>query len=184
MVSNTGGVLTLSPSFSATVTASSWYKGDTLTLQQPIDTDQTVTTGIYASDPAFEKAMRAMALIAQGAYGTPGGLANNQGRLSAATYLLQDSLQSPAPGTPPYGTEETSDISTLASTIGFTQSTIANKTTNEQTYAGFIQNRLAKIEQSDPTTTITELLADNNALQASYQSLSKMWSLSLLDYIK
>jgi len=181
-----GDTLTLASS-PPTVTANSWYKGDTLSISQPTSATGNVGVAVYASDPAFEKAMRAMAIIAQGAPNTPGGLAANQDRIKAASYLLGASLNNPGLGTPPpplSGSEEVSNIASLSSQIGFNLANIDNQTNAETQIQGFIQTRLGNIENEDPTTAITNLEADNNSLQASYQSLAQLFSLSLLNYIK
>jgi len=181
-----GNTLTLTSS-PPTVTASSWYKGDTLSISQPTSATGNVGVAVYASDPAFEKAIRAMAMIAQGAPNTPGGLAANQSRLKAASYLLNASLDNPGLGTPPpplSGMEEVSNITSLSSQIGFNLANINEQTTSETQIQGFIQTRLGDIENEDPTTAITNLEADSKSMQASYQSLAQLFSLSLLNYIK
>lgn len=169
---------------SARIDSSTWYHGDTLELKQHISSDRTVDVGIYASDPAFEKAFRAMSIIAQGAFGTSGGLDKNLDRLGQALYLLNDSLQSPTPGTPPFGPESRSDINTLQSNLGFTASVITQATTDHKQYAAFLDQRISDLSQADKTETITMMLSDSNALQASYQSLAKVQSLSLINFLK
>ncbi len=167
-----------------TLTAPSWYQGDTLSISQQIDQGRTLSVGIYASDPAFEKAIRAMGIIAQGVTGTPGGLDQNQGRIKAALYLLNSSLQSPAPGTPPYGSEMSSDLPTLQAKIGYDNATVKTKSDAETQFVGFLQTRLATVIEKDPSAAITDLLADTHTLQASYQALGQIWNLSLLNYLK
>jgi hypothetical protein len=169
---------------SARIDSSTWYHGDTLELKQHISSDRTVDIGIYASDPAFEKAFRAMSIIAQGAYGTSGGLDKNLDRLGQALYLLNDSLESPTAGTPPFGPESRSDIKSVQSNLGFTSSVITQATTDHKQYSAFLDQRIIDLSQIDKTETITMLLADSNALQASYQSLAKVQSLSLINFLK
>jgi len=186
VLSKTGSTLELSSS-PPTVTATSWYKGDTLNIEQRVDVNRSVDVGIYASDPAFEKAIRAMAMIAQGAPNTAGGLAANQNRIQAASYLLKAAIDNPGVGTPPSpltGVEDSSNISSLGSSIGYTAATIKTKTDNETSLVGFIQTRIANMTTKDPTEAITQLLSDSNSMQASYQSLAKIFDLSLLNYIK
>jgi flagellin-like hook-associated protein FlgL len=168
----------------ADITTSSWYKGDTLQVQHRIDQDRQVNVGIYASDTAFEKAIRAMGIIAQGTYGTAGGLDKNQKRISQALYLLNDSLESPASGTPPFGAEQRGDMNSVQQNLGFTQQVISQKNDKHNNFINFLDTRISDIEQVDKTTAVTSLLNDSNALQASYQSLAKVQSLSLLNYVK
>ena len=184
--SASGDTLTLATT-PPSISASSWYKGDTLNIEQPINSSTNLGIGIYASDPAFEKAIRAMGMIAQGAANTPGGLAANQDRIAAASYLLSASITNPGIGTPPSplsGTEEVSNLTSLGSMVGFNLANINNQVNSETQLQGFIQTRLGTIENEDPTTAITNLLADNQSLQASYQSLSQIFNLSILNYLK
>jgi hypothetical protein len=176
--------VSLTAGASGQISSTTWYKGDTLSLQQHVSQDRAVDVGIYASDPAFEKALRAMALIAQGTYGTAGGLDSNLERVNQALYLLNDSLESPAGGTPPFGAEVRSDIKALQSNLGFTTSVITQATTDHKQYEAFLDQRIIDLSQIDRTETITLLLSDSNALQASYQSLAKVQTLSLINYLK
>lgn len=176
-------LLTTETVTTADISASSWYKGDTLQIQHRIDDNRQVDVGIYASDTAFEKAFRALGLIAQGAWGTAGGLDNNQARITQAKFLINDAIESPAAGTPPFGTELRGDIQSVQQNLGFVQQMIANKNEKHNNFIDFLQTRITGIEQIDSTTAVTALLADSNALQASYQSLAKIQSLSLLNYL-
>jgi flagellin-like hook-associated protein FlgL len=168
----------------ATIDTNSWYKGDTLTLQHRVDAGRAIDFGVYASDPAFEKALRAMYVIAQGKFGTAGGLENNQSRVNAALYLTNDALQSPASGTAPYGAEERSDINSVQANIGVAQQTIKLTDDKHTQFIGFLDQRIIDIAHVDKTEAVTLLLNDSNALQASYQALAQVRNLSLLTYLK
>lgn len=171
----------------ATLSATSWYKGDTQAIQHRVDKDRTLEMNVVASDPAFEKAFRALGLIAQGEYGTDGGLEANWDRIEQALYLIRDSLEHPAANTPPNGlpaTEMSSDMTTLRSTVGTMASTLRIKNEKHESYIGFLTTRIATIEQIDKTEAITALLDDQNALEASYQALSRVRDMSLLKYMQ
>lgn len=171
-------------STTSSFTSTSWYKGDDSTLQQRIDTDTLLDVSMYASDPAFEKALRAMGLIAQGVTGTAGGLDQNQDRITAARYLVADALESPAAGKPPYGAEERSDIETLQSRIGVNQSVIKIRNEKHTQYMALFQARADSLENVDKTEAVTMLLSEQRALEASYQTLASVRQLSLLNYMK
>lgn len=172
-------------STTATFSATSWYKGDTIGLQHRIDDNVTVDVAMFASDPAFEKAFRAMGLIAQGAVGTAGGLDNNMSRLAAARYLMSDALSNPPSGsTPPYGDELVSNIEGLQSRVGITQSAIKARNEKHTQFAAFLDQRIINMENIDKTLAITMLLDDKTALEASYQTLATVRGLSLLNYMK
>jgi len=171
-------------STTATLSSSSYYQGDAKVPQQIINSGRTVSIGTTAADPAFEKALRAMGIIAQGVYGTAGGLDQNMARVSNALYLLSDSLQSPAAGTPPYGPEASSDINSVSQNIGYTQQIIAQQNTTMNQVNGYLQSQISSQINSDPTTAVTTLLNDSNTLQAAYQALAQIRNLNLMNYLK
>lgn len=168
----------------ATLNSTSWYQGDNMQLKQKIDDSRQVDIGIYASDPAFDKAFRAMGLIAQGAYGTAGGLENNMQRLDQARALIQDAISRNSSQPGPFGVEQPSDIEALRAQNGTTLSVIQSASDIHKTYSGFIQTRLDSMVTIDKTEAITKLMDDQTSLQASYQALSKVRELSLLQYMK
>ncbi len=168
----------------ADLNVSSWYKGDSLQIQHRVDQNDQVDVGIYASDTAFEKAFRALGMLAQGTYGTAGGLDQNQSRINQAMYLLNDALTSPAEGTPPFGPELRGDVNALSTKLGFTASTINNTLAYQNNFVGFLQGQISKITVADQNTVVTTLMSETNSLQASYQSLAKVSGLSLINYLK
>ncbi|MBI3446494.1 MAG: hypothetical protein HY055_14335 [Magnetospirillum sp.] len=171
-------------STTSSMSSNTWYQGDTLQLQHRVDTDRTVDVGIYASDPAFEKAIRGLSLIAQGVFGTAGGLDAHPERISQALYLINDAIESPASGTPPFGAEKAGDIKTVSANIGSTQSIISQKNDKHNQFITFLNQRVIDIAQVDKTTAVTTLLSDQTALQGSYQALAQVHSLSLLNFLK
>jgi flagellin-like hook-associated protein FlgL len=177
-------IATEAGSTTAKIDASSWYKGDNLTIQQQVDKDRTLDVGINAADPGFEKAIRAMGMIAQGAFGTAGGLDQNQSRIHNAIYLLNDALDTPTPGPAPFGTEVSGNITSVQQKIGVAQSVIKYKNDLHTQTIGFLDSRISDITVMDKTEAVTALMTDSNALQASYQALAKVQSLSLLNFLK
>lgn len=175
---------TQAASANITLDSDGWYKGDTIELQHRVDSDRSVDVGIYASAPAFEKAFRALGLIAQGVYGTAGGLENHPERVAEAKFLIQDAIERNGNGTGPMGTEQTGDLHSLQAQIGVTQNVINTKNTKHKAFAGFLDTRIADMERVDKTEAIARLLDDQTALQASYQSLATVRGLSLLNYMK
>jgi|AGTN01.3.fsa_nt_gi Flagellin and related hook-associated proteins len=166
------------------IDANSWYKGDTIQIQQRIDTDRIIDLGVYASDPAFEKAFRAMGLIAQGAYGTPGGLDQNLERVDQARFLIKDAISRNGTGLGPFGQEQSGDLEQLQTQVGVSASMIATKNAKHQSFAGFLDQRIIGLENVDKTEAVTRLLDDQTALQTSYQALASIRQLSLLNYMK
>ncbi len=175
--------LTAESTTSAAVTQESWYRGDTMTIQHRVDVARTLEFGIYASDPAIEKALRAMGIIAQGAWGTAGGLENNTDRLDAARFLITDALDGPATGTPPYGAETAGDLEKLQSQMAVVRQSILNTNTKHNEFISFLDTRIIAMENVDMTEAITRLLDDQRALEAGYQALATVRELSLMQYL-
>jgi len=166
-----------------TIASKSYYAGDDLTVTHRVDENRSLQFDLNGLDPAFEKAIRAMAIIAQGEFGTEGGLDQNISRVENSIYLLESAYDGTVAGTPPYGTEQTSSIRDLLITSGY-QKVLLNQTTeSHKTYTGFIEGQIANIENADPLETITQLLDDQRALEASYQTLARIRELSLINYM-
>jgi flagellin-like hook-associated protein FlgL len=168
----------------AQMSATSWYKGDTLAMQAHIDSNATIDTSIPASNSAFEKAMRACGLIAQGVFGTAGGLDQHSDRVQAAITLLSDSLQHSATDKMPYGPEQSGDIDGLQKRVGLNLSAIDTKKTSLTQFKAFLDTRVSDIEQIDSATAIMSLQNDSTALQSSYRALAQSQQLSLINFLK
>ena len=187
----TSSQLTVAPANTAvqvaanvSLSTSSYYAGNTATLGQEIDNNTPLPYGVTAADPAFEKAFRAMALIAEGQTGTAGGLDTNTNRLQAANYLVTSALDNSATGTPPFGKESSSNINDLSLNLDLQTQTLSNVTSSQTNFQNFLQTAVGTLTNADSTQTIVELLDQQSALQASYQALSTVRQLSLLNYLK
>jgi flagellar hook-associated protein 3 FlgL len=167
----------------ATISASSYYGGDTSTQTHRVSENREFNLDVNAIDPAFDKAIRAMALIAQGVYGTAGGLDQNLDRLDDAIYLVNAAMDAPPTGTPPYGTELTSNLAQIQQDIGFERLLISRTNESNQTLIGFFDNRIIETENADTLEVTTELLDQSNALEASYRALARIQQLSLTDFL-
>jgi flagellin-like hook-associated protein FlgL len=166
------------------MSAQSWYKGDTLSLNTSINQTTTIDTSLTASDSAFEKVVRACGIIAQGAYGTAGGLDQHPERVAQAITLLSDALLHSSTTTMPFGKEESSDLDGLQKRVGLNLTAIKNSNAALTQMKSFFVNRVSDIEQISSTEAITALLADSQALQTSYQALAKMQQMSLINFLK
>jgi flagellin-like hook-associated protein FlgL len=183
--------LTVAPANSAvqvasnvSLSTSSYYSGNTATLSQQIDNNTPMPYGVTAADPAFEKAIRAMALIAEGQTGTAGGLDNNNDRAVEANYLINSALDNSATGTPPFGAEKAGDVNDLSLKLDLQIQTLNGVTTQQTNFQNFLQTAVGQLTNADSTQTIVELLNQQSALQASYQALATVRQLSLLNYLK
>ena len=166
-----------------TIAATPYYAGDTVTTTHRTSELRSVENELTAIDPAFEKAIRGMMIILQGKYGTAGGLDENPERVSQAKDLIESSLEFTVSGTPPFGTELTSSIEQVQQNIGFNQVLLNRQNALHNDFIGFIDSSVADIENADPLATITRLLDDQRALEASYQTFARIRQLSLTNFL-
>lgn len=168
---------------SGTIAATSYYSGDAQTNTHRVSTTQSITQDIDAIDPAFEKGIRALQIIAQGAYGSAGGLDKNLDRVDDALYLVNSALQRAVTGDPPYGDELAGNIEQVEIDIGYQRVLIQTTTEINLNLMSFYDESAADIENADIQETITRLLDDQNALEASYQAYARITQLSLTNYL-
>ncbi len=166
-----------------TITASPYYQGDDTNPTHRVDSTRDFSYDINATNPAFEKAIRAMGIIAQGAYGTEGGLDQNESRVSDAIYLLNSALESAVAGTPPFGSELTDNFEQVQTDLGFQQILVDQTNKNHTSLIGFFDQRVADVENIDQLEVISRLLDDSRALEASYQALARIRQLSLTNFL-
>ena len=168
----------------ATITFdTSYYKGDERTLTHRVDDNRSLTYDSTAVNPSFEKAIRAMGIIAQGAFGTTGGLDQNLGRVDQAKFLIDASLFVTVAGTPPFGAEKEGSLEELRLTIGFQQVLLDLTNTTHKNFISFQQRRILEIETADPLEAITRLTSDTRTLEASYRALARIRELGLQDFL-
>lgn len=176
-----------------TLTVASYYNGDRESLTQRTDTFASFDFDINAADPAFEKAIRAMGMIAQGAWGAAaapaaGNIAQHSDRVAESLWLLDAASSLNTTGTPPFGTADTTtanknNIEQMELDLGFWEVTIADSVTRHEQLISFFDDQVAEIENVDTLEVITELLDDSRALEASYQALSRIRQLSLSSFL-
>jgi len=167
----------------ANIKSENYYAGDTRDQHYNIADHRNVDINLNAIDPGFEKAIRALSIIAQGDFGSAGGLDKNIERIDDALYLLKDAINQPTGGTPPYGAEESGSIEYLQFEIGFIQRRIANTNTSHTNEKAYLQNAVDNIENADMTEAITNLQLEAQALEASYHVFARFQELSLNNYI-
>jgi hypothetical protein len=154
-----------------------------VSLTHRVDINRDFEINVNAADPAFEKAIRAMKIILQGAYQTDGGLDQHPERVGQALYLLQSSIERNPNGTPPFGTEQTSNIGQVQIDLAFNQVLLDRTNKRHKDFIGFLDESVARVENSDPLTTITKLLDDQRSLEASFQTLARIKQLSLINFL-
>jgi flagellin-like hook-associated protein FlgL len=166
-----------------TVSLSNYYNGDTMETQHRIDENRVIDLDVNGLNPAFDKAIRALSIIAQGEFGTAGGLDQNTDRADDAIWLLDSALDFPTDGTPPFGAEEISSIEQLRFNTAFQQTQIKSSIERETKTIVFMKNNISNIEDIDMLEATTNLLDIDRALQASYQVLARTQNLGLANFL-
>jgi flagellin-like hook-associated protein FlgL len=166
-----------------TISAASYYSGDTTVLTHRVDDDRSFSYDLTAVDPAFEKAIRAMSIIAQGEFGTAGGLDQNQDRVGDALYLLDNSLDATTSSSGPYGTEQTGNLERVLKDLSFDRVLINRMNTTHENFINYLDGQIDATEGVDNLEVITKLLDESRVLEASYEAMSRIRQLSLTNYM-
>ena len=122
-------------------------------------------------------------IILQGEFQGEGGLDQNPERIGQALFLLQSSIERTVNGTPPFGAELTSNVDQLAIDNAFNLVLLDRTNTQHKDFIGFLEESIARVENADPLETITRLLDDQRALEASFQTLARIKQLSLINFL-
>ncbi len=167
----------------STLSAPSWYRGDTLARSHGVAEGRSIDLDITAIDPAFEKAIRAMGLIAQGTFGKEGGLDQNARRIDDAMYLLNSALDRVVSGTPPFGPERAGGIEDVQRELGFNRDLIQESNLRHKDLIATLESRIADIEHVDINRAVTELLDQSQSLEASFKAIATLRGLSLMNFM-
>jgi flagellar hook-associated protein 3 FlgL len=176
----------------ASITIGNWYQGDMLGHMHRLDEDRSLSLGLNATDAAFEKAMRAFGILAQGGLVVPdpanpghemADTKEAKRRITGALVLLNSVLDRAAPLDGVYGREKGGGLDDVSSALGFQQVALEEAQSLHQHMAGIFEDRSAKLENADKTEAITLLLNGTQALEASYQVLARVQQLSLTKFL-
>lgn len=163
--------------------AASYYRGDDVARTHRVDPERTVDMGLTAADPAFEKTIRAMKLIAQGRFGSEGGLDQNPGRIEQALALLASALDPAAEGEAPLGPEAAGNLETIQVKLGVHRALINDTNERLRTSIGALDASIAGVETVNPTEIATRLFNQANALEASLTTIARVRQLSLVKFL-
>jgi flagellin-like hook-associated protein FlgL len=165
------------------VTSSSYYKGDTLETVHRVDETRSITLGVNALDPAIEKAMRGLGMMAQGVQmdsvdPTKVDATEMRRRVTEALDLINDALQhNSASG------ESPGDLTAIGYKLGSSKKVLSNAADDAATFKLFLENRMGDMENVNMLDAVTRLNDDAQALEISYSALAKIANLSLANYI-
>jgi flagellar hook-associated protein 3 FlgL len=141
--------------------SAAYYQGNSQILSVRADDDLTVDYGILASDPEFERAIRALDVVAKGA---PTDAAMLNHALEVANQALD--------GLP--------DIRTR---IGLARKTLESTNTKHTEFFLFAEQVISDIGNVDVPETVTRINEAQVTLQASYLTISRLSQTSLLNYL-
>lgn len=167
-----------------TISASSYYKGDSLTQTHRIDSNRSFVNDLNGGFGGFEKAIRAMELIAQGVFASAGGLDQHTERSTQALYILDSALNRTIKATPPpFGAESADNIRQAELDIGVNQLRINDAKIFNSDIKKFLDAAANKLEDVDLTETVAKLLAEQRTLEVSFQAFATIRQLSLSNFL-
>ena len=176
----------------ASITIGNWYQGDMLGQTHRMDEDRSLSLDLNATNPAFEKAMRAFGILAQGSL-VVADPANPEServnskearqRIEGTLVLLNSVLDRAASLAGAYGTEKSGGVDDVSTTLGFQQVALQEAQNLHRRMIAIFEDRSAKLENADKTEAITLLLNGTQALEASYQVIARVQQLSLTQFL-
>ena len=153
--------------------STSFLTGSNLTMKQKISDTQQIKLDVTGLDPAFEKLIRGLGILAEG------DLINNQTRVDDALRLVNDSLEHSSL----QPTELPSDLQGVQDRISLNLKQLSDTKEQQTQFLAFLKSRADAIDKGDPTETAVRLNSEAQSLQVSYATLSRISKLTLLDYI-
>ena len=158
-----------SPGDLTTNVAADYYGGDSGVAQATVDHNVNLQYGVTGDNPAFEQIVRVLNFFANNA--TPLSQSNptDVANVQQAQQMLGNAAQS---------------VQQLVATAGEQQANLAQLKTAHQNAITLANTSLNNIEQVDSATAITQLNTLQTQLQASYQTINLLQSLSLANYLK
>jgi flagellar hook-associated protein 3 FlgL len=197
VTANTGTVITVGAAETVTAEAATaaptiaadtrYYSGDNLTRTHRTEATRDFNVNVTGIDPAFEKAIRAMGHMAQGAFGTAGGLDQvaNQGRVIESLFFVNSALlPPPTQGIAPFGVEQVNNMQDVLQDVAYDRVLMNDTIARQKELISFINARISKAENIDPTEAVTRLLDQQRNLEASFQSFARIRALSLGDFLR
>ncbi|MBX2831443.1 MAG: hypothetical protein KTR23_09730 [Rhodospirillales bacterium] len=137
-----------------------YYDGDKQILEARIDDEYSVSYGILADNPAFQKLVQGLGIAA----GT-----DNQDAMSVALGFINDAIN---------------ELPNVQGQIGLDISNIERFETRHEDFKIFAAQAISDIETVDVPLTLAELTQYETALQASFISISRAADLSLANYLR
>ncbi len=155
-----------------------WYTGNSgpgsprSTAQARVDDSITVQYGAQANETAIRSVLQAVAVFST--FSTSPTGTNSAGQISAlSSRVTQQLLQQP-------GQQRIEDIQ---ADMAMAQSTMKDASARQTQAKATLQTIIDQTEAASPDQVASEILALQNALQASYQTTAKLADLSLVKFL-
>lgn len=167
------------------IDSESYYVGGSATETYRISDNQSITLDISANDSVFDKLFRAFGMIAQGnlVKTDENGLITNADEVDSLVNEAMSYLQSAIDnnGKATNGKNET--LSLVIAKISANYVTLDNIQKTLESVQGNLEDSVDSVKNVDKTEATVKLLEAQNSLEASYQVLSNVLNLSLLNYM-
>src|SRR5215469_7520523 len=141
-----------------------YYGGDNGVAQATVDNNVNLQYGVTGNNPAFEQIVRVLNFFANNAAPLSQSNPTDVANVQQAQQMLGSAAQS---------------VQQLVATAGEQQANLAQLKTAHQNAITLANTSLNNIEQVDSATAITQLNTLQTQLQASYQTINLLQSLSL-----
>lgn len=151
------------PLADATQADGDYYVGKDASAAILVNEGETLEYGVTAADPAFEKALRAFAMLADMEAG-----AADEATIQAAYALLE---------------EAETGIAQLQEKLSAQASRVEGFIADETSYQGILETALENLQSVDVAEAAARVSEYETLLQASYSALASVTGLSLTDYL-
>lgn len=161
------------PPFDATADTG-YYEGDASIAEVRIDDSVVVQYGVLANESAFEKVIRAFDHIAQTTFSNPVTPAEKQ-MMNDAIALLTEAVED-------NGTSKT--VGELAADVVLDHRMLESQREKHQEYMNFTSTSIGDIENVDTAEAVTMLNFQQVQLQASYELVARIGTMSLANFLR
>ena len=141
----------------------SYYQGDGLELTVRADDDLTLTYGVTGDRLGFQQIIGALKAAIEG------DEAGIPGLLESVIDLSKSAIN---------------ELSSYRAEIGSTMKSLDAVNLRHQDFALFVENVISGIEDVDVTVAVTQLAQQQNLLEASFITLSRLAGLSLTNFLR
>lgn len=137
-----------------------YYRGDDAIASVGVSAEQSVAYGVTADNPSFEKALRALSLVANG-----GG---DEATLSEASDLLDEAIDG---------------LAVVQTRLSLNASTLETAISDQQDYQSFADDLVTNLSGVDIAEVAARMSVYEAQLQAAYAAIGNIAQLSLSKYL-